>query len=363
MLKYFFTTLVIAAAVVVLLRLQVGRRIDNYLPSNTSDEVVSPSVPAVSGGIALGVYQPAANPFVYGKVIDEKYTRQVGKKPAFAWFSVKWQNPNTGAYTQFDPRILEQFRTRGIMPGLTWDASKGPALNKEQPDFAWKSITSGKHDAYIAQVAKASAEYGHPFILRTLHEMNGNWYPWGYSVNGNDSPDDYVAAWKHIVALFRQEGATNVQFAWVPAGGIMTPDRLKEHGDIFKAMYPGDEYVDWVGLDGYADLSAGDARSLEQVFKPSYDFLLPLTTRPFILFEVGATEDPRDSTARANWITEGFLTTLPNEFSRVKIVNWFNSANDSTVNKKDYSLTSSQDALNAWKEVVESPLYEGSLLK
>ncbi|MFH0863835.1 MAG: glycosyl hydrolase [Candidatus Gottesmanbacteria bacterium] len=307
--------------------------------------------------IALGIYQPAIDPFSHGTAVDQ-YTEEVGKKPAFAWFSVKWQNVNTGAYQQFDPRLLDQFRTRGIMPGLNWDASKGPALNKNQPDFSWKAIASGKHDTYIQQVATAAAAYHYPFLVRVLAEMNGNWYPWGYSVNGNTNPADFVTAWKHIVDIFRSNGATNVQFVYCQS--VLEASKINSHLDVLKQVYPGDDYVDWIALDGYAN-SRNQWRSLKDEFQPSYQLLTSFSTRPLIFYEVGAAENPNDPMVKANWITKGFLTTIPEEFPKVVAVAWFNSHDDRNID--NYAVDTSQNALNAWKQVILSPLYQGSLLK
>lgn len=383
MLKYILVALVVLAGVIILLHpkrllqplnlfrsqrnISTQLNLNNLQTSSVSQPQPSSSTTFPTSGIALGVYQPAADPLSHGTAVD-KYTEEVGKKPAFAWFSVKWQNVNTGAYQQFDPRLLDQFQTRGIMPGLTWDASKGPALNKDQPDFSWKAIISGKHDAYIHQVAKAAAAYRYPFLLRTLHEMDGPWYPWGYNVNGNTNPADYVAAWKHIVNIFRQEGATNVQFVWCPAAGVLTPSLLDKYGDILKQMYPGDDYVDWAGLDGYSNLADNKVRSLQDVFQPTYQFLKSFTHRPMMFFEVGSVENPNDPMAKANWITQGFLTTIPTVFPDVKIVNWFNGSSDTNPNKPNkqivsWSVDTSQNSLNAWKQVVSSPLYQGTLGK
>jgi hypothetical protein len=302
-------------------------------------------------GIALGVYQPAADPLSHGDTIDQ-YTNEVGKKPAFAWFSVKWQNAETGEYNQFDPRLVDQFRTRGIMPGLNWDASRGPALNKNQQDFSWKAIISGKHDAYIQQVAAAAAAYHYPFLLRVLEEMNGTWYPWAYSVNGNNNPADFVTAWKHIVDIFRNAGATNVQFVYCQSS--LEASKINSHLDILKQLYPGDDYVDWIALDGYSN-SRNKWRSLKDEFQPSYDLLTSLSTRPMIFYEVGAAENPDDPMAKANWITQGFLTTIPEEFPKVKAAFWFNSHDDRNID--NYAVDTSQNSLDVWKQVVASPLY------
>jgi len=333
--------------------------------NNQQSPTQSPTVP--SSGIALGVYEPAADPFSHGTAVDQ-YTEEVGKKPAFAWFSVKWQNPNTGAYQQFDPRLPDQFRTRGIMPGITWDASKGPALNKDQPDFSWTAISSGKHDAYITQTAKAVAAYHYPFIMRVFEEMDGSWYPWGYNANGNTNPADFVTAWKHIVDIFRKEGAANVQFAWCLAASVLDSNTINQYGNILKQLYPGDDYVDWVALDGYSNLASTNKGALQNDFQPTYNFIKTFTHRPMMFFEVGATENPNDPMAKANWITQGFLTTIPTVFSDVKIVNWFNGPSDTNPNKPNkiivnWAFDTSQNSLNAWKQVVASPLYQGNLLK
>jgi len=311
-------------------------------------------------GIAVGIYQPQKH--TYNGLAIDRYTKEVGKKPAFAWLPMTWQRLD-GSYWQFDAQMLDEFRTRGIMPGLNWDPSKGStesytdrqkAIN--QPEFSWKQIISGRHDEYITQFAKDAAAYHYPFILRILHEMDGRWYPWGYSVNGNTNPADYVTAWTHIVDIFRKENATNVQFVWCPS--VLNPDRIQKYGATLKQVYPGDNYVDWVALDGYSNPQNG-WRSLQDEFKPSYDFITSFSARPMILFEVGSMEDPADPMARANWITQGFLTTIPSQLPKVKVAVWFNSKDGSG---RDYRLQTSPNALAAWKQVVSNPLYQGTLV-
>lgn len=300
------------------------------------------------GGIALGIYQPSS--------IDQ-YIKAAGEKPAFAWLPMTWQHPD-GSSWQFDPQMLEEFRTRGIMPGLTWEPSRGPAQNRpDQLDFSWKQINSGRYDSYISQFAKDAAAYKHPFILRILHEMDGKWYPWGYGVNGNTNVTDFVAAYKHIVTIFRTSGATNVQFVWNPT--VMSSAAIGSYGNLIKQAYPGDTYVDWVALDGY-NSSVSTWQSLQEIFQPSYQFITSFTSRPMILFETGSLENPKDPTARAAWITQGFLTTIPKEFPDVKVAVWFNSKDGAG---RDFSLETSPNAVAAWKQVISSPLYQGSLIK
>ena len=73
--------------------------------------------------------------------------------------------------------------------------------------------------------------------------MNGYWYHWGYQ---HTSPAVFVAAWRHIVTLFRQQGADDVTWLWTTniidaKGGIPDP----------APWWPGEQYVTWIGIDGY----------------------------------------------------------------------------------------------------------------
>ncbi len=82
----------------------------------------------------------------------------------------------------------------------------GPGRHQRQPQIA-----SGHYDGYLSAYAEAVRAYRHPVILSFGHEMNGDWYSWGYQ---HTSPAVFVAAWRHIVTLFRALGAHNVTWLW-----------------------------------------------------------------------------------------------------------------------------------------------------
>ena len=72
-------------------------------------------------------------------------------------------------------------------------------------------IAAGRYDGYLSAYAEAVRAYRHPVILSFGHEMNGWWSTWGYT---HTSPATFVAAWRHIVTLFRDLGAGNVTWLW-----------------------------------------------------------------------------------------------------------------------------------------------------
>ncbi len=88
------------------------------------------------------------------------------------------------------------------------------------------AIASGHYDAYLTSYAEAVRSYRYPVILGFGHEMNGSWYSWGYR---HSSPAAFVAAWRHIVTLFRELGARNVTWLWtvniVHDGPAASPSR------------------------------------------------------------------------------------------------------------------------------------------
>ena len=112
-------------------------------------------------------------------------------------------------------------------------------------------VASGHYDAYLTSYAEAVRSYHGPVILGFGHEMNGDWYSWGYR---HTQPSTFVAAWRHIVTLFRGLGVRNVTWMWTV--NIMHAGRSISRPALW---WPGRKYVTWVGLDGY-------------YYKPSWKF-------------------------------------------------------------------------------------------
>lgn len=216
---------------------------------------------------------------------------------------------------------------------VTWEPWN-PANGVTQPTYTAARIASGKFDAYIRSYAKALKEYGKPVTIRYAHEMNGNWYPWSVGVNGNRA-SDYVAAYRRVVGIFDAQGATNVSWAWTP--NVPFPGSTP-----MAAAYPGDAYVDQVGLDGYnwANLQPGSTwTSFWDVFGPGVAQLQALTTRPIWLGEVGAPEAGGD---KAAWVTDMFTTLAAHP--EVRGFTWF------SYNKEaDWRIDSSPATVEAFR--------------
>jgi len=112
-----------------------------------------------------------------------------------------------------------------------------------EPWMGLKPIVNGSMDAYITQFALSAKAYGYPIILAPFVEFNLNEAPWGNTVGGN-TPQDVISAWKRIHSIFGANNVTNVKFALV-YNNVSIP------AASYASFYPGDAYVDYVGIDGF----------------------------------------------------------------------------------------------------------------
>src|SRR5215212_2589748 len=188
---------------------------------------------ALTRGVTVGVY-PNGNGPLYGDFseLDAYIDLAGGVVPGLVSVFSPWvlEGSATYLYPHLDDLILFYDNYPNSLLIWSWEPS-GVTLQE---------ISNGAHDAYIDEVARRIKAAGKRVLIRFAHEMNGHWsWPWL-----NQSPADYIAAWKHVVSRFRDLGATNAEWVW-------SPHILLDSADDFSPWYPGDAYVDWAGLDGY----------------------------------------------------------------------------------------------------------------
>jgi hypothetical protein len=259
-----------------------------------------------------------------------------------------------GHFQKFEATYFEKVRQRGTIPMIDWNSWDLLNQNKVNSDFQLADIIEGKFDAYITQWARDAAAWGKPFFLRFNHEMNGDWFPWSEQVNGNQK-GEYVRAWRHVHDIFEKEGAANVTWVWaMNVVYISNPESLN-----LKNYYPGDNYVDWVAIDGY---NWGDNperkdvwKSFSQVFGESYNLLLQLApSKPIMIAEFASREGHGGS--KADWLTDALKTQIPTKFPKIKAIVYFNMNHDGM----DWIIESSSSAQNAFASGIASSVYSAN---
>jgi Glycosyl hydrolase family 26 len=232
---------------------------------------------------------------------------------------------------------------QNMIPLVTWM----PYGNGDPLD----EYIAGVHDAYVIQEAQEAKALGVTILMRWGHEMNGNWYPWSGSDNGGadagaaGGPAKYIAAYQHVHDLFVSQGATNVVWIWC----INVADVPAEPWNHWTSYYPGDAYVDWVGLDAY-NWGTSSSCCVWQTFTdlvatPYQDYV---GKKPMMLPETASAELGGD---KAGWIND-MHTALKTEFTGIQAVIWFD------INKEtDWRINSSPTALAAYRSMALDPYF------
>jgi mannan endo-1,4-beta-mannosidase len=153
------------------------------------------------------------------------------------------------------------------------------------------AIAAGRSNGYITRFASEVRALNLPVAISFGHEFNGWWYPWGTT---GTTAAQFVAAWRLIHRLFVAAGARNVIWVWNP-NVINAEPQLK-----LSAYYPGDAYVNWVGVTGYFGTSGPD--TFDGVYAPTMQEIRGFTTKPFIIAETSVQSGPVATTAAQNLV-------------------------------------------------------------
>jgi beta-mannanase len=177
--------------------------------------------------------------------------------------------------------------------------------------------------------------------------MNGEWFPWNEGVNGNQ-PGEYVLAWRHVHDIFVEVGAQNVTWVWCP--NVIGPTTIP-----LETLYPGDDYVDWLCMDGYNfgthPSHPGNWQSFGELFGETYAALQALSpNKPIMIGEMASTEE---GGSKASWIRNAFTYALPEVYPDIKAVVLFNW----NVHHIDWVIESSPASQEAFAQSIASRYY------
>ena len=301
---------------------------------------------AAPGHIALGfavwdpTYPTSGNQF-------QNYEAAVGSTPNFVEF---YQDPWSCGGQSGEPLFWtneEQLLTADhLTPVISWGTNSIPLTY----------ILGGGCNAYIDQSAAAAETWPGSVYIRLDWEMNGAWSAWNPTKQGV-SDSTFVRFWQFVVNRFAADGVSNVKWVWAP--------NIDQNGSRpFGAFYPGANYVNMVGLDGYNYAWAqGTAwQTFGQLFQYSYNEMLTVAPgKPIMISEVASVEaDASEAAAgfsKAGWIQQ-LAAYLPVSMPQVTALCWF----DQPTGGVNYSVNSSPAALAAWvKYVVSAADYQGRL--
>ena len=264
----------------------------------------------------VGVYEPGA-PGSWSQITE--FADATGIKPGIVEYYSAWNDPFSTSFAQ-----------------TAWDHGAYVLVQLQPSGVPLGSIAAGGSDAYLRSYADAVVAFGHPVILSFGHEMNGTWYSWG---DGHTSPATFVAAWRHIVRVFRAAGATNATWLW-------TVNSIEGAASSLSQWWPGAAWVNWTGIDGYF-FRATD--TFGSVFGSTIADIRTISSAPLLIAEtaVGTTAN-RESQIDA--LLAGVLA------ERLAGVVWFDEAQHAGLYHQDWRLEDDPDALAAFTAAVATYL-------
>jgi cellulose synthase/poly-beta-1,6-N-acetylglucosamine synthase-like glycosyltransferase/beta-mannanase len=196
----------------------------------------------------------------------------------------------------------------GAIPMVTWEPwsnlfetySEIEDLKNNRKVFQY--IIDGYFDAYIDQMAESLRDLNSPVFLRFAHEMENPMYSW--SSSGDNTPEEFVEAWKYVHYRFEKAGAHNVSWVWSP-WSIEGFESYFPYGS--DSSYS--QYVDWIGLTALNyGLASEDriSKSFDTIYSPFKEQIEQKGLKlPVMLAEFGSTSYGSDS---KEWVKESLQT-------------------------------------------------------
>ncbi len=295
------------------------------------------------------------------------FEQLVDKQLAFTIIGDNWTSG-----IAFPRRALQEITEHGKIPVVhvkPWSVKE----RNRGPDQIYNlaRIIDGSFDLELREYAKAAKSFRHPVVLDFAPEANGNWYPWAGNFLGAsfrtgygdpalaDGPERYRDAFRKVVTLFREEGATNVTFIY----HVSSSNKPVRTWNTMAAYYPGDEFVDWLAVSAYSAQLPGDMwQEFTDVMDHAYAELAAVSeTKPIAVLEYGIIEDSFTALRKADWITNALSAVKANRYPRVKAMAYWHESSWVPRGDNDMRVDSSVSALRAYKDEIADPFFLSSI--
>lgn len=244
------------------------------------------------------------------------------------------------AYSQVGKPFPKQYVARAKQAGaalqIAWEPMDGLDAVKEETVRQW------------AREAKAS---GIPIFLRYASEMNGNWVVW------HGDPQKYIQNFRMVHDIMEQE-APNVAMVWSP-------------GDVpmysIAPYYPGDDYVDWVGVSLYSepyengDPKQGNMQATSPVERLDYLYRTYADRKPLMISETAVSHYanlPQESFTDYGLLNlQRLYEIMPYKYPRLKSITYFNVNLEMKESKNNYLLRDNEAMMKLYSRMISSPFY------
>jgi hypothetical protein len=296
--------------------------ISSHLKMNAAPRVSLAAQNAATPPVKWGFYVHSGDP---QKILELEQT--LGKSPDHIAVFIHWGNEN-----KFPFHLAPVIKDRGKTLIIFWEATDYTVGTADQPRFSYDAILRGDWDAYITSFAADAKNYNAPIVLIPFSEMNGDWFPWSGTKNGN-TPEKAILAYRHLHDMFA--GVLNVKFGFAPNNDSVP--NMPENS--LNKYYPGDAYVDIVGVNGFN--FSNPWQTFDEMFGAPLA-VLSAYDKPIYIFSFASAAGAN----KATWITDTFTKDI---IKHPKIAGWiwFNENKE-----RDWRVDSDPISLAAFKAIL-----------
>ena len=281
-----------------------------------------------------------------------EYIELTGHKPVWVCFSNNWFKGIK--FPLQNVKVISGFGAVPyvrIMPRYDWTTGKRDVV------YDLERIADGTYDNDIERWAEDAKKYGKPILAEFAPEMNGNWFPWSGLFNGKKAGAElYKKAHRHIVEVMRDAEADNITWMY-HVNAVSEP---KASWNTMKAYYPGDDYIDWIGMSVYGSQKPGWTwEKFLDVFQTAYWEMEKVSLKkPLAIAEFGVVEDPFGGN-KAEWISDAFTAVLSGLYPRIKAVSYWHSSFDNEDGSiSNMRVDSSPEVLKAYRDFINSEIFK-----
>ncbi|GGJ81987.1 hypothetical protein GCM10010123_09700 [Pilimelia anulata] len=216
----------------------------------------------------------------------------------------------------------------------------------------WAKVAAGQQDARIDKLsAFIKANYRDKFFMTLHHEPENDVIA---TAGSGKTAKDYAAMFRHTVLRMRANGVSNAIFTTAYMGIETYYNQAWWHD-----LYPGDDVVDWIGLDAYVASKPGGYHygTLKDLMNRTTDrnkfpgfynwYLAHHADKPLMLAEWGVHEYAADPREKARTLSK--VLAEMDQFPKLKAMFWFDTAKDQ--NGSDIRIDSSSAALTEFKKI------------
>jgi hypothetical protein len=248
------------------------------------------------------------------------FSRAAGKRPTWVYFCNNWYESPA-----FPESTASSIRANGSIPYIRLMLLSSRAIRCPDPVYNLENILRGRFDPELRRWMQAARRFGSPLLAEYGVEVNGFWFPWNGLWNREggayeDAVERFRKTYRHIIRIAREERAYNIR--WVFHADPW--DEPLDEWNHFEHYYPGDEWIDWVGVSVYGRQAPSDEDypTFREQMDSAYRRLTKLTSKPVIVCEFGTIAD----STQAAWARAALDDVLGNRWPGVIGFAWWNAA-------------------------------------